>query len=134
VSAALLPFRPRRGRGTRGGMFVGVVGGYGLVIGPMHEQLIDWHDATVWARDLRIWGASDFQLPTLADLVELAAMFPEIFCRSREAGGEIYWSCESESKLDAHVAHFGPANFLSHWGKHHRCKAVAVRHLAQEAA
>lgn len=120
-TAAVLAFSPRPGRSWAGGVYVARVADYDLIAGPQLDDTADWAAATAWAASLNAYGYGDFTLPRVGELRLLSATFPKFFQDAR------WWSSETHPALptDAFVLHHGDRAI--HWGKQHRCHAIAVR-------
>ena len=127
ASAAVVTVVPKLGKPWAGGRFAGRLGAYLLIVGPQRRDAADWSTAMSWAAELqeRSGVYRDWSLPTTGELAHLYGVLPRLF------RPEPYWSCEEQLDLasDALVIHFGAQSLLSHWGKVHACRAVAVRRV-----
>lgn len=123
---AVLAFAPRPGRPWAGGVYVACVGDYDLMAGSHLDDAADWAAATAWAAGLSAYGYDDFTLPSVGELRLLSAAFPKFLRDAR------WWSCETHPQLptDAFVLQHG--DNAIHWGKQHRCHAIAVRRQLQD--
>ena len=82
----------------QGGGFAGLVRGqngapdYLLILGPEHDEELNWQAAMDWATGLEIEGHQDFSLPTRAEQAVLFGNAREEFKRDG------YWSCEQPAE------------------------------------
>ena len=82
----------------QGGHFAGLVRGrngtpdYMLILGPEHNEELNWQAAMDWATGLEVEGHQDFSLPTRAEQAVLFGNAREEFKRDG------YWSCEQHAE------------------------------------
>ena len=82
----------------QGGRFAGLVRGqngapdYLLILGPEHDDELDWQAAMDWATGLEVEGHQDFSLPTRA---EQAVLFGNAREEFKPTG---YWSSEQHAE------------------------------------
>jgi hypothetical protein len=114
----------------QGGIFAGVMrdseegAPYAAIVGPEHDDYLNWDDSMSWAASLQIDGHADYSLPSRQAQARLIDTAPQLFKR------EAYWSSEQ------HASGSGCAWFQdfdggsqNNWHKDSKIRARAVRRL-----